>query len=279
MDMNWFQSLLLGLLSGLAEILPVSAHAHRLVMLKLFGATSEPALLRLMIHLGTLASLYYCLRNHVVRMTRAQRLSQIPKKRRKRPLDTKSLADFRLLKTTLIPIVIGFLFYSKTAVLGNKLLIVAAALMVNGLILYIPQFLPGSTRESDQMSPVDGLLLGLGVAVATIPGLSAIGLALSIASIRGMEKKAALNIALLMNIPMVLGLTVHDVISILSGGLSGVSIGLVFSSLLAAAAAFAGVFLGIKLLRKISDTIGYAGFGFYCWGTALFTFFIFLTAA
>jgi undecaprenyl-diphosphatase len=277
--MNWFQSLLLGLLSGLAEILPVSAHAHRLLMLKLFGSASEPALLRLMIHLGTLASLYYSLRNHIVRMTRAQRLSRIPKKRRKRPLDTKALADYRLLKTTLIPLIIGFLFYGKTAALGSKLLIVSAALIVNGLIVYIPQFIPGSTRESDQMFPVDGLLLGLGGALSTIPGLSAMGLALSIASVRGMEKKTALNIALLMNIPVVLGLTAHDVISILTGGMSGVSVGLVFSSILAAAAAFSGVFLGIKLLRKVSDTIGYAGFGFYCWGTALFTFFIFLTAA
>lgn len=279
MDINWFQGILLGLLSGLAEILPVSAHAHRLVMLKLFGESSEPALLRLMIHLGTLAGMYYCLRNHFVRMTRAQKLSQVPKKRRKRPLDNKSLADYRLLKTTIIPMIIGFLFYRKTYLLSGKLLIVAISLILNGFILYLPQFLPGSTKESDTMSPVDGLILGFGAALSTIPGFSCMGLVLSIASVRGMEKKAALNLALLMNMPFVLGLAVHDVLNIVSGGMAAASVGLVFASILAAVTAFAGVFLGIKLLRKVSDTIGYAGFGFYCWGAALFTFFIFLTAA
>ena len=58
MDLNWLQSLLIGLVSGLTDILPVSAQAHKVILLKLFGHSSEPLVLRFMLHLATLAGLY-----------------------------------------------------------------------------------------------------------------------------------------------------------------------------------------------------------------------------
>ena len=148
MELNWLQSLLLGLVSGLADILPVSAYAHRIVLLKLCGENSDPVAFRLFIHLATIGALYFCCRNHIVRMTRAQKLAHIPKRRRKRPLDKRSLMDLSLLKTTLIPMIIAFFFFSKTSILGSNLVFVAAFLFLNGIILYIPQFLPGSNKDS-----------------------------------------------------------------------------------------------------------------------------------
>lgn len=279
MELNWLQGLLMGLISGFTEILPVSAQAHRLVVLTLFGETNESALLRLMLHISTLAALYYCCRKQILRITRAQKLAKIPKRRRKRPLDTKSLMDLSLLKTTLIPIVLAFLFYSKTSLLGSNLMVVAAFLFLNGVILYIPQFLPGSNKESGNLTRIDGLLLGLGGAVSTLPGISCVGASVSIGTVCGMEKNYVLNTALLMKMPVTICLIVYDIIGIVSGGLSGVSFGLLVSCLLAAAACFAGVFLGIKLLRKLADSVGYSVFAFYSWGAALFTFIFYLTAA
>ena len=58
MDMNLFQTMVYGLVSGIAEILPISSQAHRLLILKLFGQSREPELLRLLIDLGVLAALY-----------------------------------------------------------------------------------------------------------------------------------------------------------------------------------------------------------------------------
>ena len=85
MDLNWLQSLLFGLVSGLTDILPVSAQAHKAVLLKLFGISSEPVILRFTIHLAIFAGLYYCSQNHILRISRQLRLARIPKKRRKVP--------------------------------------------------------------------------------------------------------------------------------------------------------------------------------------------------
>ena len=83
MDLNWLESLLIGLVSGLTDILPVSAQAHKAILLKLFGLSSEPVILRFMIHVATFAGLYYCCQGHIMRISRQLRLAKVPKKRRK----------------------------------------------------------------------------------------------------------------------------------------------------------------------------------------------------
>ena len=93
MELNWFESILYGLFSGLADVLPVSAQAHRLILLKLFGESGESVFLRLLIHIGTLAALYYCSQNQIIRYLRARKLAMIPKRKRKRPLDTRTMDE------------------------------------------------------------------------------------------------------------------------------------------------------------------------------------------
>ena len=277
MELSWLQSLLLGLISGFAEVLPVSAEAHRLLLLKMFGVERDPVVLRLFIHLATIAALHFCCRGHIVRMMRAQRLARIPKRRRKRPLDTDALMDFNLLKTTLIPTVLGVLLYTKLLFLGKEIHYVAGLLALNGIILYVPQFLPGANKESGAMTRIDGLILGLGGALGVLPGISCLGAGVSIGSVRGMDMKKVLNLALLMNIPVNLGLLVFDVME-LAGGSMHLSFGSIFGALLAAAAAFGGIVLGIRLLQKIVQNLGYSVFGFYSWTVALLMFFLYLAA-
>ena len=279
MEMNWLQSLIVGLVSGFAEIIPVSAEAHRLLILKFFGFREDGALVRLMVHVGTVAALYYCSRKHIVMMMRAYRLSRIPKKRRKRPLDMKSMNDFNLLRTALIPCVLALILYSQIRAISGRLLWVGLLLFVNGVILYIPQYLPGANKDSGAMNRLEGLILGLGGGLSVLPGLSCTGNALSVASVLGMEPKHGLNIAIVMNIPMVLGYAVWDMIDIVNLGLNGFSFLGFAGALLAGCAAFAGVFLGVKVLRKLHNTLGVSVFAFYCWGAALLMFIFYLTAA
>lgn len=279
MKLSWLQSLIMGLISGLAEILPVSAQAHRLVLLKMFGAEGESAVLRLMIHIGTIGALYFYCRGHIVRMMRAQRLVKIPKNRRKRPLDTDALMDFNLLKFTLIPIVLGFLLYTKLSFLRGNLLYIAALLLINGIILYVPQYLPGSNKQSGALSRLDSLYFGLGGVLGTLPGVSTIGSAVSIGCVRGMDLNKALSLALLMNIPVNIGLAVFDLIELLQGGAGSLSFSALIYAALAGIAAFFGIGFGVRLLKKIADSVGYSVFGFYSWGAALLTFIFYLAAA
>jgi len=278
MVLSWFESILYGLFSGLTDILPVSAQAHKLIMLKVFGASNEPELMRLFIHIAVLMALYVNCSPMIVKIGRARRLSRVPKKRRKRPLDTKSLMDFSLLQTIIIPIIIVFFFYEKTLTWGSNMILVACFIFLNGIIMYIPQFLPGSNKDSRMLSRIEGLLIGLGGATSVIPGLSGIGAALSISSVCGVEKNYGLSMALLMNMVIMIGNIIFDLMAIFSGGIDLFGAIILLNYLFTAIIAFCGAMGGIRIMRFLAADIGFTVFAYYSWGLALFTFVLNLIA-
>lgn len=278
MELGWIQSGLYGFVAGLAEILPISARAHELLLLKFLGIQTNLDLLNLMCHLGVIAGLYFCSQSQIVRMNRARALARVPKRRRKRPLDTKSLMDWSMLKTMLLPAIAGLLLYRYTRPLEKKSALLAVFLLLNGLILYIPQFFPSSNRDSRNLTRVEGALMGLGGTAAVLPGVSAIGASLSIGSICGVERSYGLTMAMLMDMGLMLGFAVYDVLGLFSGGLDGLTFVMVVQCLLGAGAAFGGTLLGVKVLRFLAQDHGYGLFGLYSFGLALFTFVLNLMA-
>lgn len=276
MDLNCLQSIILGLISGLADILPVSGHAHRMILLNLFGESGESAIMRLLLHLGTLAGLYYTSQNHIIRIVRAVKLARIPKRRRKRPLDTMSLMDLEVVKMMILPMIIGLIFAKTAFEYSTNLSLVAVFLALNGLILYIPRYLPGSNKDARGMSRIESLLMGLGAAVSVLPGVSTVGTVASVATVCGAEKSFALNTSLLAAIPMMLGIVIVDIVCLFSVGIGGLTFLMLLKYILAAAAAFGGVLLGARLLKLIVDNVGFDVFALYCWGAALFSFVLFL---
>jgi len=277
-ELSWIKSCIYGLLSGLLDILPVSAQAHSVLLLKFFGMKSSSDVMNLLIHVGIFAALYYSSQNHLVRMSRARALARVPKRKRKRPLDTRSMMDWSMLKTMLIPAIIGVYLRKYTTDISANLMLIALFLFMNGIILYLPQFFPTSNRDSRTLSRIEGVLMGLGGMVSAIPGISAIGVTSSIASVCGVERTYGLNMAVMMNLGINAGLIVYDFQEIVSNGLGMLSLMILIRYIGAAVAAFGGVMLGINLMRKLAAEHGFSVFGVYCWGLALFTFILNLIA-
>lgn len=278
MNLSWLQSLLFGLISGLTDILPVSAQAHKAILLKLFGISSEPIILRFLIHLTTFAALYYCCQNQIMRISRQLKLARIPKKRRKRPLDMRTLMDFKLLRMMLIPVILGFFAYQKTSAWNHSLNWIALFVLINAVILYLPVLMPSGNKDSRSLTPMEGLLMGLGGALSVVPGFSALGVTTSIALLRGTDRVFALNMSLLLQMGVTAGLVIMDLITMATAGIGSISFGALLVCILAVPAAFVGVYLGVKILRTLAVNIGFNIFAFYCLGLALFSFILFLTA-
>ena len=276
--MNWLENILFGLVSGLSDILPVSAQAHKLLLMKLFGISKEPSLLRLLIHVSIFAAVYYNCMPHIVKIFRAKSLSRIPKRRRKRPLDVKSLMDFRLWQTMVLPVILVYLFYEKISGLHTSLILMAVFLFINGAILYIPPFLPGSNKDSRTLSRVEGILMGLGGAASVLPGISGVGAAMSVASVTGVERVYSLSMVLLMHLAVTAALIVFDILALFGGGMEALSFTILLSYLASAAAAFLGATVAIRLMRTMAAEKGFLSFAFYCWGLALLTFLLNLLA-
>lgn len=278
MDLNWFQSIIYGFLSGLMDILPVSAQAHKALLLKFYGTRGDTSVMDMVIRLGILAALYFSCQTQIVRISRARALSKIPKKKRKRPLDTRTLMDFSLLKTMLVPVILGLLMYPYAKELQNNLMVTAVFLLINGIIVYIPQFLPTGNRDSRTMSRVEGLLMGLGGAASMLPGISAVGVCTSISSVCGVDRVYSLTMALMMNLMITVGFLIHDLTGIIAGGFGTITFAILLRYLVSAVCAFCGAMGGIKFMRHLAEEKGYSLFGLYCLGVALFTFILNLMA-
>ena len=272
MELNWLQSILFGLVSGAADIIPVSGQAHRLLLLKFFGVNQMPNLLALVLHLSVAAALYLSSQGQFVRMNRARALARIPKKKRKRPLDTRSMMDWSLIKTMLVPTVIGLLLNSRVRGWSVNMFLIAGMLFLNGLILYIPQFLPTSNRDSRTLTRLEGVLMGLGAGASVLPGISTVGIMVSIASVCGIERLYGLNMTFIVKLFFLMGLMVYDLLAIITDGLGGLTVMLLVQYLFTGLLSFGASMFAIRLLRRLAPEHGFPTFGVYCWGLALFTF-------
>lgn len=278
MELSWLESCILGFTTGLFDMIPISAQAHSVLLLKFFGVKASSDLMNLLIHLAMFAAVSYSSQGQLVRMRRARALARVPKRKRKRPLDMRSMMDWSMLKTMFVPALLGVYLRQFTVSWQSNLMLISLFLFVNGIILYLPQFFPTSNRDSRTLSRVEGLLMGLGGAASAVPGISAMGATTSIASVCGVDRTYGLNMALIMNMAIIAGLMVYDVLGIAANGFGSLSFLTLVSYVFSAAAAFGGSILGIRLMRLLAGGKGFSTFGVYCWGVALFTFILNLIA-
>lgn len=277
MNINWQDSLLYGLVSGLTEFLPVSSQAHGALFRKLLGISGNIAVLQLLMHLAALLALYTATSGYLRGLHREMKLAAVPRRRRKRYPDIRSILDVQLIRTAFYPLVLGFFFYPLARNHLEKLYMAAVFLMLNGCILLIPQLLPTGNKDSRSMTRLDGVLMGLGSALAVIPGVSRMATTTTVLSARGADRSQALNWALLLSIPALAFYVGFDVYDIAVSGLAIASVRDVFVCVLGAAGTYCGAYGGILLMRFLAVNAGFSGFAYYSWGAALFTFIQFLT--
>lgn len=272
MELNWLESLIYGLLSGFAEFLPISSEAHRELFLKLVGAGDDPVS-RLAVHLGALLAVIICCATYISKLNRERRIAAIPKKRRKRQPDLRTILDLKVLRTAGIPVVLWFAAYPFAWDQGQRLWILALALILNGILLYVPQHYPIGNKDSLNLSASDSLLIGFVSGIGVFPGISRMGGALSAAQLRGADTRFSLDISFLLFIPAAIGLVFFDFYGIFTGGATSFHF---FQFLTAAAASFGGGCCGIYFMRFLAVKSGFSGFAFYSWGAALLAMLLYL---
>lgn len=273
--MNLVQSLLIGLVSGLAEILPISAEAHRTLLYTLFGL-SEDGLYRLFLHIACFFAVAGFCRGDLLHLRRAARLMAIPPKRRKKPLNPADANTVRLLRIAMITLVIMRVLFIRLDFIRMKLNLLPCGLIVTGILLLIPRISRSGNMDSRNMPRLNGILMGLGGGLGGIPGFSALGCSVCLGQWQGVDRKFALKFAFYLLLPVFGCNMITDLISIvLSGGVlfsfSGVLI-----SLTGAAAAFFGCRIGMKLMTKLARANDFSLFSYYCWGIAMLCFALFL---
>ena len=251
-------AILLGLVQGLTEFLPVSSSGHLALVPWLFGwdhfggdGSLENAF-DVALHLGTLLGAVVYLRADVVRYGSAG----IGWLAARGPL----VGDARtawLLATTAVPTgLLGLVVVSTTGDLGDRTWLVAVCLIAFGVVLWISDRRPGE-RGFDDLSFGEAVALGVAQGLAFQPGVSRSGITLSLARGMRLEREAAARLVFLMSLPVIAGaglLAAVD-LSVPAGWWGPILVGM-------AAAAVSGG-MAVHLLLRLVARVGLAPFAVY----------------
>ena len=273
-SMSVFESIIYGIVSGLAEFLPISSQGHQAIMLRLFGLETRDPVQDLMIHIAVFLSLVFSCRGMLARLRREQMI--LSRSRRKRNYDFNGTYDLRLIKTAVFPMLIGLIVYRKMAHFEFQPLFMALFFFINGIILVIPEYMRQGNKTGRSMSGFDGILLGLFSAFSCVPGISRTGSCMAIASLRGADRNYNLNWMLLLSIPAMLFWIIFDIIQIFSLGSLSMGFPHLLIYLSGAVFAFAGGYIGISSVKYIVVKSGFSGFAYYSWGAAMFMLVLYL---
>ena len=275
MDWNILYYIFYGFMAGLGELLPVSsaAHGYLIELMSRFN-TFEPALL-LSVHTACFAAI--CIRSHrrIGHIHRELKIASLPLKKRKRQPDMTAVLDAKVLFTAMIPLLIGVCLSNLAFQKLANLPAISLLLLLSGVMLYIPQYLPGANKDSRALSRKDAVVLGFAGAVGVIPGVSRIGTMISAGLMKGCDRSYILDMAMLASIPVLLGLMIVDIVMI---AMVGTALGtmMIVYCVLAAVAAFGGAWLAMVIMRFLSEKSNFYGFAYYNWGLALFSFLVYL---
>lgn len=276
MELNWLEALLYGIISGIAEFLPVSAQAHQMILLNLFGCSQRDSLLDLFVHIGMFTALAVTSGGYIKRMYKEYQMSKNTRRRRRRELNMQSVFDIRLVKIACIPVLIGFIFYGKTLRWTNSVPVVALCMLLNGLILFIPMYTARGNKDSRHMSSFDGIIFGIGSALSVLPGVSRVGGGFSLSVLRGADPQHAYKWTLILSVPVLLVMSCFDLYLIFAEGIGQIGFTFILKCLVSGVCAYFSGTLAIMFMKTLTSRSGLANFAYYSWGAALFAFILYL---
>ena len=269
--MDILQGIIIGVVQGLTEFLPISSSAHLIFIHNILGVGSSLAF-DTFLHMGSLIAVLFFFRKDVYEMIRAWILSvgDIAQGRfvegfKKDPY--KRLAWYVILGT--IPVgIVGILFESQVeALFAGALYVPAFFLFVTGTILYLSQRMNSGKVDFNNMSAKESLFMGLGQACAIMPGLSRSGTTIAAGLTIGLNKEFAAKFSFILSIPAILGATVvqlGDIGSALDAILWPVAFGFI-------AAAVSG-YIAIKWVLDLIQNKSLDIFAYYCWAIGIIIF-------
>lgn len=275
--MNWIQSAMMGLISGLSEPMPLSAEAHRGLLSRMMGLGTVPPLCLLACHLAVLIVMLTWGGLDIRRLRKTAKLLKTPARRRTAHPDLNNAGTLRLLRTAAILALAGRLLASYLAPASYRLWLVAVPLTLSGLLIWFPSHMRTANKDGRHLTALDGTLMGLGALLAAIPGFSLVGGVTAIGSMLGVQRRYAVRFAWLLLCVNLAAAVVMDGLAVVSGGLSfelqellSAGLGAVFAGL--------GARIGIQLIlsRIRSNTGDLTGFCYYNWGLALLCMALFL---
>ncbi|QLF94792.1 undecaprenyl-diphosphate phosphatase [Pseudomonas sp. ABC1] len=263
--MEWFHIVILSLIQGITEFLPVSSSAHLILPSQLLGWPDQGQAFDVAVHVGTLLAVIMAFRHELHATTRGWF---------RHVLQGQASAEGRLgwaiIIGTLPAALAGLMFEDYIEQYTRSMLVIAVTTILFGLVLWWADTRSPRSDELDRMTWRKALLIGLAQMLALIPGTSRSGITLTAALMLGFNRQAAARFSFLLSIPLILAAGGLKTLELVESG-SSAQWG---DMLIGAALSFVSALLCIKLFLAALNRIGMLPFVIYRLGLGVALLFI-----
>lgn len=252
--MEWLHVVVLAIVQGLTEFLPISSSGHLVLVPVLLGWPDQGLPFDVAVHLGTLGAVVYYFRRELWPMIR-DALGTL----RGGPRTRESDLAWCVVIGTVPAVIAGGLFGGFVGEALRSPLVIATSTAGFGLLLWIADARGGRARDETQIGWRDALIVGLAQAVALIPGTSRSGITITAALFLGLTRQAAARFSFLLSIPIILAATCYELMKLYRepepADWGALSLGTVAAGVVA--------YLTIRGFIALLDRIGMAPFAIY----------------
>ncbi len=270
--MGYFEAVVLGLLQGLAEFLPISSSGHLALAQSLFGVEADKVLLfAVLLHLGTLIAVFVvywkdlwelivelCVTIKDLCTGKGLRLEERPVRK----------LGVMIIVATIPTAVIGLLFNDFFEGLYSSMVAVGIGFLITGVLMFLAEKMGSVNRDIRKMNCRNALFIGVLQGIAIYPGISRSGSTLVGGLTTGLKREFAVKFAFLISIPSILGSVVLEAPKALEGDLDTALLGPILAGMLVAAVS--GYF-AIKTMIRIVSNKKLSYFSYYVWILGLCT--------
>lgn len=249
-----YQAILLAILQGLTEFLPISSSAHLVIPSLVLAWPDQGLAFDVAVHVGTLCAVLFYYRRDLISMGRSWFAALAGA-----PANEDSRLVWYLALATVPAVLVGFFAGDYIESELRNLPVIATTTLLFGLLLGVADRRAPAVGGGVQISLAVALLVGLAQAVAPVPGVSRSGVTITAALLLGMSRQAAARFSFLLSIPVIAGAGTLKGWELASSGVA------VNWSLLAMGAAVAGVtaYLCIAVFLRLLDRVGLMPFVYY----------------
>ena len=270
--MSYISAIILGLVQGVAEFLPISSSGHLSLFQHFFQLTDvehDHMFFDVLLHLGTLVAVFFAYRRDIAELLREffcmVHLRKLPQGQTP---DIPARRMILMIIVATLPLLLVFPIRDRVELLYQNTFFIAFALVLTGTLLFVSDRMPRGHKTAGTATMGDAILVGLAQAVAVVPGLSRSGTTISAGMARGFDRTYAVKFSFLMSIPAVLG---ANILSIVDAVKAGIDTSLLPMYLVGVLVAMVSGYASISLLRFIARKSRFGGFAYYCWGAGLVT--------
>ena len=270
--MSLWNAIILGIIQGVAEFLPISSSGHLSIAQNLFGFTVEGTndmFFDVLLHLGTLFAVFVAYWGEIYEMIVEffRMISDLRYgKKQQKVSGARRLIGMIIVAT--LPLFVILPVKDLVEGLSENTYFIGGALLVTGCLLLVCDKVRKGRKHEETATMKDALIVGVGQAIATCPGISRSGMTISVGCFCGFERSFAVRFAFLMSIPAVLGANILSITDAVEAGIDPGLLPTYFAGVITAAVSG---YLCIRLLKMIAEKGKFGAFAYYCWGMGVLT--------